>query len=203
MPITVIVASDSRLLRQLLSEALDGRSGLSVVATAPDYRRTLALADDLQADVAIVSMEMPDAELLVQEFAGRSVRVVALGRCQSESVAPVEDGTLNDVVAAIHGAMHGAFTSTAEVAFELDLLTPTERRVLLGINEGQSNKEIANDLGVAVPTVKHHVHSLLTKLGVRRRGEAAAFYRQSGPASRRQPRPARKWTNRISSLHQG
>jgi chemotaxis response regulator CheB len=76
-----------------LSDALNGRSGLSVVATAPDHRRALALTEDLHADVAIISMAMPEADLLVQMLAGKPARVVALGPCEEDSVAVVEDGT--------------------------------------------------------------------------------------------------------------
>jgi len=185
--ITVVVATDIQLLRQLLCGALNGRSGISVIASAADSRRALALAEDLRADVVIVGMSMPEAELLAAALTGRRRRVVALGFCETDSVAAVEDGSLDDVIAAVHGVMHGAFTSAAR-SEGLDQLTPTERRVLRHVNDGLSNKEIARELGVAVPTVKHHVHSLLAKLGVRRRGEAAVLYRQT--RDRRGARPA-------------
>ncbi|MEP6689613.1 MAG: response regulator transcription factor [Gemmatimonadaceae bacterium] len=197
--ITVLVATDSQLLRQLLCDALNGRSGLSVVATAPDHPRALALTENLRPDVAIVNMGMPESLILVRALAGVHARVVSLGRCEEESVAVVEDGTLNDVIAAVHGAMHGAFTPTRSSDSELDHLTATERLVLRSVNEGHSNKEIAQELGVAVPTIKHHVHSLLTKLGVRRRGEAAAIYRRTRSESGRSTRPSPRWTVRPSS----
>ena len=97
----------------------------------------------------------------------------------------MDEGTLSDVVAAIHGAMHGAYSAPCADAVPrgdtvLEQLTPAERGVLRAVNAGWSNKEIARELGVAVPTVKHHVHSVLTKLGVRRRGEAGALLRAVG-----------------------
>ena len=123
-----------------------------------------------------------------------------LGPCDQDGVAVVEDGTLHDVVAAVHGAMHGAFTGPSRHD-DLDQLTPTERRVLQSVNEGLSNKEIAQALGVAVPTVKHHVHSLLTKLGVRRRGEAAALYRRNRERPGNSRWPATSRSLRSSSIH--
>ena len=60
-------------------------------------------------------------------------------------------------------------------------LTRRERQILDLIERGQSNKIIARDLGIEVSTVKNHVHSLLAKMGVRRRGEAAALHRRSRP----------------------
>lgn len=198
--ITIVLASESRLLRQLLGDALSAREGLSVVATAPDHRRALALTEDLQADVAIVSMAMPEADLLVRELVARSARVVSLGPCDDESVAVVEDGVLADVIAAVHGAMHGAFTSAPPSSL-LDQLTPTERLVLHLVNEGRSDKEIAAELGVAVPTVKHHVHAILTKLQVSRRGEAAAILRRTHERSR-PPRLSPVWTVRPTAARQ-
>jgi DNA-binding NarL/FixJ family response regulator len=175
--ITVLLAAETQLLRQLLAEALNGRCGLTVSATASSASRALALSDDLCVDVVVVCMRMPEAATLVRVLLDRRVRVVTLGACGEDPVAVVPDGTLHDVVAAIHGAMHGAFSGAPTGGRELDQLTPTERSVLQAVNEGRSNKEIARELGVAVPTVKHHVHNLLTKLGVRRRGEAAALLR--------------------------
>jgi DNA-binding NarL/FixJ family response regulator len=51
-------------------------------------------------------------------------------------------------------------------------LSARERQVLDGLAAGRCNKEIARQLGISVRTVKNHVHSLLGKLGARRRREA-------------------------------
>ncbi len=179
--ITVIVAAESHLLRQLLFEALNGQGGLSVAATASDARRAVALHRALEAEVVLVSMHLPDAEALVPLLLERQARVVAIGRCDNPAVVAVEDGSVHDLIAAIHAAMHGALPGLAGATtpIHLDHLTTTERVVLQAVNDGLSNKEIARDLGVSVPTVKSHVHSLLGKLGVHRRGEAAAIFRQS------------------------
>ena len=178
--ISLVVATDTQLARQLLTEALNGRSGISVEATAPDPPRALALIENLRPDAVVIGMTMPGAMALVATLADRRIRVVALGKCEHPAVAVVDDGSLADLVAAIHGVMHGAVsrldTSTSR---ELDHLTAAERLVLKAVNEGRSNKEIAQELGVAVPTIKHHVHSVLSKLGVKRRGEAAAIFRRS------------------------
>jgi two-component system nitrate/nitrite response regulator NarL len=54
-------------------------------------------------------------------------------------------------------------------------LTPREREVLRLMERGLSNKQIARELCIEIPTVKHHVHNILEKLDVRRRGEAVAW----------------------------
>ena len=59
-------------------------------------------------------------------------------------------------------------------------LTSREREIVRLIDQGLSNKEIARDLGIEVATVKNHVHNILEKLQVHRRGEAAARVRGIG-----------------------
>jgi DNA-binding NarL/FixJ family response regulator len=56
-------------------------------------------------------------------------------------------------------------------------LTLREREIVALIEAGLSNKDIARRLHIEVATVKNHVHSILGKFGVRRRGEAAAIVR--------------------------
>jgi DNA-binding NarL/FixJ family response regulator len=62
-------------------------------------------------------------------------------------------------------------------------LTPREKRILALLGRGTTNKAIAAKLQISGATVKAHVHSILSKLGVRNRGEAAALWRdhQSPP----------------------
>jgi len=61
-------------------------------------------------------------------------------------------------------------------------LTKREREIRLLIGAGLSNKEIARQLDIGVATTKSHVHNLLSKMNVQRRGQAAA---QLGPAGSR------------------
>jgi len=58
-----------------------------------------------------------------------------------------------------------------EAAFEE--LTPTQMRVLEGVNSGLLNKQIAFDLGIAEATVKAHMTALMRKLNVQNRTQAA------------------------------
>jgi DNA-binding NarL/FixJ family response regulator len=57
---------------------------------------------------------------------------------------------------------------------ERRVLTTRELEILQLLDEGLSNKQIAQRLGIELSTVKNHVHRILEKLGVNRRGEAAA-----------------------------
>jgi DNA-binding NarL/FixJ family response regulator len=67
---------------------------------------------------------------------------------------------------------------------EVEALTDREHEIVALIDQGMSNKAIAAQLGIRVPTVKNHVHNLLSKLGVARRSEAAARVRWVRPGRR-------------------
>jgi DNA-binding NarL/FixJ family response regulator len=59
----------------------------------------------------------------------------------------------------------------AQVGF--DELTPTQLKVLEGVNSGRLNKQIAFDLGIAEATVKAHMTAVMRKLNVHNRTQAA------------------------------
>jgi DNA-binding NarL/FixJ family response regulator len=58
---------------------------------------------------------------------------------------------------------------------ELAVLSEQERKILAHIAEGLTNKEIADDMFLSDKTVKNYVSSILNKLNLKRRSEAAAF----------------------------
>ncbi len=61
------------------------------------------------------------------------------------------------------------------VSDELSVLTPQEQRILVLVAEGKTNKEIAADVFLSDKTVKNYVSSILSKLNLERRAQAAAF----------------------------
>ena len=66
------------------------------------------------------------------------------------------------------------------VGGRLDRLTEREREVLAAIARGQSNSEISEELFIGPATVKTHVSSILTKIGLRDRAQAVVFAYESG-----------------------
>jgi two-component system, NarL family, nitrate/nitrite response regulator NarL len=101
------------------------------------------------------------------------------------------DASLADLVAAIESAKCGELNCTPRIAGKLlehiqllaarerragrcDVLTAREQEIAALMGRGLSNKQIARSLSVQDNTVKNHVHSILAKLGVQRRGEVIA-----------------------------
>jgi len=68
--------------------------------------------------------------------------------------------------------------ASGEIHDELSGLTPQERKILMLVAEGKTNKEIASEIFLSDKTVKNYVSSILAKLNLERRAQAAAFVAQ-------------------------
>ena len=118
-------------------------------------------------------------------------KVVAAASCGVRAFVSREQ-SLAELVAAVRSAAAGEAVcppSLAALLFERlgrrelpsaadVVLTPREREISTLMMRGMTNKEIASTLVIGPATVKNHVHSILRKLGVRGRGEAAALLRR-------------------------
>ena len=202
----VAVLSGIRLYRDSLSLLLPDLVGGPVVTARADAAELAAELPGLRADVVLVDADAagPDALGRLAAAAPESALVVlGVGPAEAELLAYVEagacgyvtrDDTLEDLGAVVRSAARGEAVCSPRVARALmgrvrtlsrerggaaaqAVLTPREIEIVALIDEGLSNKEIAQRLHIGVPTVKNHVHHLLDKLGVRRRSEAAARVR--------------------------
>ena len=127
------------------------------------------------------------AALIVAIGVSSEAAILACARAGVDGVCE-EHATGDDVIAAISRASHGEIEMSARSAAALfrragraadvtptalvATLTEREADVLALMQRGLSNKEIAIRLGVRTPTVKNHVHNLMSKLRIRRRHEA-------------------------------
>ena len=203
--ISVLILSDIRLYRDGLAEVLARRRSIAVVGSAAEREEGVGLAVELEPEVVLVDMAMPESLATVRELRAHvpGARVVALGvpevereviDCAEAGVAGyvTRERSLADMVEAIQRAARGealcspAMTATllrrvatlaAERAPEHAPLTARELEIVRLIDEGLSNKQIAQRLCIEIATVKNHVHHILEKLKVRRRSEAAARVR--------------------------
>jgi DNA-binding NarL/FixJ family response regulator len=99
------------------------------------------------------------------------------------------DELLNAIHAAAEGQVRLSPEASARLVREIrspqspEKLTERETEVLRLLAEGKANKEIARKLGISEQTVKSHVHSLLAKLGMLSRTQAALFAARIGLVS--------------------
>jgi DNA-binding NarL/FixJ family response regulator len=202
----VLIVADIRLHRDGLAETLHGQQAIDVLGTAAGLDDALARARSLSPDVILVDMSMrgkvQTVSALAQEVPDARILALAMSDAEEEVIACVEAGaagcvtreaSLEQVVSAVESIARGEalcpqqmtaaiFKRVRELAAGRpedleERLTPREREILGLIDEGHSNKQIAQSLCIETATVKNHVHSILEKLHVTRRGEAAAAVR--------------------------
>ena len=210
--VRALVVSDVRLYREGLAQMLCEAPGVLVVGSAAGAPDALEQVREASPDVVLLDMTMSDALALARQIARESkiTKVVALGMPELETDVlsgaaagiagyVTRGGSISDVLEAIRAAAHGEVRCSPKIAGFLFRhiatlsserggvapaagLTAREAEILRLVRQGLSNKMISRSLGIELPTVKNHVHSILGKLGVHRRAEAILLFRD-GPRS--------------------
>jgi DNA-binding NarL/FixJ family response regulator len=198
--IRVLIVDDHPVVRQGLRALLEVQDGFAVVGEAGDADTALALAAEQHPDVILLDLKLPGrdgiavlGELSAQENPARvlvltsatepaaaslAVRSGASGMLYKDvdpdalvrAIRSVHDGHLLLAPEAAGSLVHGASSGAPGT---VESLTSREREVLAELAKGRSNREIARALNVAEKTVKAHVSSVLAKLGVQDRTQAA------------------------------
>jgi NarL family two-component system response regulator LiaR len=201
-PIRVLLVDDHAMLRKGLRFFLAGFDDLELVGEAASGKEAIRLCGELQPDVVLMDMVMPDmdgaatTEVIRQQ--NPSVEVIALTSFQEEDLIEralqagaisyllknVSADALADAIRQAHAghsilapeATEALVKATRQRAGQRDYgLTERESEVLSLLVEGLSNAEIAERLVVSVATAKFHVRGILSKLGVSSRTEAVAL----------------------------
>ena len=207
-PIKILVVSDTRLYREGLAEVFGRAGSLRVVAAVAHALDAVSVLHSAPVDVVLLGLAAGDtldaARLIGGAHAG--VRIVALAvDDRPEDVVPLgevgvcgyvpRDAALTDLVGTLRSVVRGESPCSPGVAAGLlrrlaalagggdpgqapGRLTAREQEILSLLGEGLSNKQIACQLCIELPTVKNHVHHVLEKLQVHRRTEAVAVVRR-------------------------
>ena len=208
MTIRVLITDDHGVVRQGLRMYLGLDPELEVVGEAANGEEALRMARELGPDVVFMDLlmpvmdgiaatskiraELPDVEVIaltsVLEDASVSgaVRAGAIGYLLKNTEA-------DDLGRAIKAAADGQVQLAPEAAVRLmrevrapespETLTERETEVLKLVARGKANKQIAHELFVGEKTVKAHVSSILAKLGVQSRTQAALYALRIGLVS--------------------
>ena len=199
--IRVLIADDHAVVRQGLRTFLDLQDDIEVVGEAVDGEEALAAAGSLTPDVVLVDLVMPKVDGIdvirqLGEHAPAARALVLTSFIDEDRLLPVlragaagyllKDVQPQELVEAIRTVHGGGAVLHPKVAARLleevaaDPLTPREREVLGLIGRGMANKVIARELSLSEKTVKAHVSSILAKLGVNDRTQAALYAVREG-----------------------
>jgi two-component system nitrate/nitrite response regulator NarL len=211
MSLNVILIDDHTLFREGL-EGLLSRRNINVLAAVGNGQEGLQLAKELNPDVILLDMRMPDMDgmdvlrQLRQNGFSNPVAMLTTSSDERDLVESLRSGAqgylLKDMepdqlVLALRDIVDGKTVVAPDLAPVLarvvqgdsiapaeespfTKLTPRENEILALLAEGQSNKVIARNLGISDGTVKLHVKSILRKLGVHSRVEAAVMAVEQG-----------------------
>lgn len=205
MPISLLLVDDHAVVRDGLKMYLSLDPEFEVVGEAADGAEAVSLARRLQPEVVLMDLlmpvmdgiaaiaairkELPDTEVValtsVLEDASvtAAIRAGAIGYLLKDTKAP-------DLLRAIRGAAAGQVQLSPQAMSRLvrevrapispETLTERETEVLRLVAGGLSNREIAHALQIGEKTVKTHVSSILSKLGVPSRTAAALYAVRTG-----------------------
>ncbi len=200
MTIRILIADDHTVVRRGLRGFLELEPDLEIVGEAADGAEAVDLARRLAPDVVLMDLlmsgldgieatreirrQLPAVEVLALTSVLESAKVS--GAIRAGAIGYLLKTTdAAELCEAIRAAAAGKVRIAPEVAARLardmraderpERPTARETEVLRLVARGKANKEIARALGIDETTVKSHVHSLLAKLNVRSRTQAALY----------------------------
>jgi len=201
-PIRVLICDDHFMVRQGLSTYFSIQDDLEVIGEASDGREAVAMARAKRPDVVLMDLMMPNLDGLgaMEQLKATGIRVIFLTSFldAEKALACIEAGAMGfltkdiqpaDLVDAIRAVYRGEPRLHPDVTKRLmtralqpaqptvgkEQLTPRELDVLRCLAHGMTNREIAEKLVISETTVKTHISSILSKLHLTDRTQAALY----------------------------
>ena len=203
MTVRVVIADDHRVVRDGLCYLLSQEPDIEVAGEAGDGQQTLAVVAATRPDVLLLDLYMPGPDghavlAALHDTPHRPAVVVLTSAAGDEHLIRamhagatsylLKTASAEHVITAIRDAAAGTASLSPGLLTQLTQalrrppppdplqpLSPRERDVLRLIARGHSNRQIARDLAIGEQTVKTHVRSILTKLSLQDRIQAAIF----------------------------
>ncbi|MEM9594626.1 MAG: response regulator transcription factor [Acidobacteriota bacterium] len=200
----ILIADDHAVVRQGLMEMLRLEDDFEILAAATDGRQAVAQYRAMAPDVVLMDLDMPemdgvtaterirehdgDARIIILtglEADGRVLDALAAGA----SGYVLKTGKRDQLVSMVRKVHAGEISMSPEITAQmlkrlqakatqtdpLGVLTPREQDVFRRMALGASDREIADEFGIAYATARTHVARILGKLGFQSRLEAAMW----------------------------
>ncbi|MGE7624660.1 response regulator [Viridibacillus sp. NPDC096237] len=200
--IRILLADDHEMVRIGVSAYLQSQSDMEVVAEAANGQEAFDLTLQHRPDIILMDMVMPimtGAEAtaaIIKEWPQAKIMIVTSFLDDDKVYPALEAGAISyllkttnarQIADAIRQTANGTPVLEPEVTNKMmkrlrqtdrplhEDLTEREREILLLIAQGKANQDIANELFIAIKTVKTHVSNILAKLEVQDRTQAAVY----------------------------
>lgn len=201
--ISVLFADDHEMVRIGVSAYLSAQPDIVVVAEADDGGEAVKLALELRPDIILMDLVMKEMDGIeatkqIMENWPEAKIIIVTSFLDDEKVYPaLEAGATSymlktskaeEIAKAIRETYRGKSVLEPEVTGKImtkmrekpvvkkhDQLTEREMEILLLMAQGKSNQEIADELFIALKTVKVHVSNILAKLEVQDRTQAVIY----------------------------
>jgi DNA-binding NarL/FixJ family response regulator len=204
--IRVALADREHLLVQALSHLVGAEADMLVTGIYTDGESLIEALAEKPADVALMdpigltAMGMEVVRQVIKAHPATAIVVLTANQQEQQLFAAIRAGArgylskssdITEVLTAVRAVAYGEALISPELAVQLlsefarlsymeTGLTSRERDILNAIVRGDSNREIAQGLGLSEKTVKNYVSDILSKLHVRDRTEAAVYALQMG-----------------------
>lgn len=208
--IAVLIADDHTIVRSGVRLLLEAEMDIKVVGEALNGQEALKLAEELQPDVVLMDISMPEMDGLeaTREIKSRfpqiNVLILTMHRSDEYFFNVLKAGAsgyilkgakTSELIEAVHIVQRGEVFLYPSMTQKLvqgylqladwesegeDPLSPREKEIFKLLAEGYSNKEIADKLVISPSTVHSHRGNLMEKLGLQNRRDLIQYARKQG-----------------------
>jgi NarL family two-component system response regulator LiaR len=201
--IKVLFVDDHEMVRIGVSAYLTAQPDIEVIGEADNGKTAIELALSLRPDIILMDLVMKEMDgieatrQIIEKWPEAKI-IIVTSFLDDEKVYPaleagatsymLKTSKASDIADAVRSTFHGQSILEPEVTGKMMLkmrqktkvelyedLTTREMEILLLMTEGKSNQEIANELFIALKTVKTHVSNILSKLQVQDRTQAVIY----------------------------
>jgi two-component system, NarL family, response regulator LiaR len=201
--IRVVFVDDHEMVRIGVSAYLSAQPDIEVVGEAADGRKGVELALELRPDIILMDLVMKEMDgieatkQIIEKWPEAKV-IIVTSFLDDEKVYPaleagatsymLKTSKADEIANAVRATYHGQSVLEPEVTGKMmvkmrqkhqqlphEELTSREMEILMLMAEGKTNQDIADELFIALKTVKTHVSNLLSKLNVQDRTQAVIY----------------------------